>query len=94
MGTINVIFTAPGRTGSCPSKVMSVARLSSDDGVSEPKRAKVLIQPTLGFSDEDKVRTIQPHNDALVVMLRIGGYDVRLMLVDQGSAIEIMYPNL
>ena len=94
LGTINVIFAAPGRTGSCPSKVMSVARLSSDDGVSEPKRAKVLIQPTLGFSDEDKVRTIQPHNDALVVMLRIGGYDVRLMLVDQGSAIEIMYPNL
>ena len=60
LGTINVIFAAPGRTGSCPSKVMSVARLSSDDGVSEPKRAKVLIQPTLGFSGKDKVGTIQP----------------------------------
>ena len=94
LGTINVIFAAPGRTGSCPSKVMSVARLSSDDGVSEPKRAKVLIQPTLGFSDEDKVGTIQPHDDALVVTLKIGGYDVRLVLVDQGSAVEIMYPDL
>ena len=58
--TINVIFAALGRTGSCPSREMSVARLSSDEGVSESKRAKMLIQPTLGFSDEDKAGTIQP----------------------------------
>ena len=54
----------------------------------------MLIQPTLGFSDEDKVETIQPHDDTLVVTLKIGGYDVRRVLVDQGSAVEIMYPNL
>ena len=52
------------------------------------------MQPILGFSDEDKVRTIQLHNDALVVTLRIGGYDVKRVLVDQGSAVEIMYPDL
>ena len=61
---------------------MSVARLSSNEGVSELKRAKVLIQPTLGFSNEDKAGTIQPHDDALVVTLRIGGYDMRQVLVD------------
>ena len=71
-----------------------MARLSSDEGSSEPKRAKILTQPTLGFSDEDKAGTIQPHDDALVVTLRIGGYDVRRVLVDQGSAVEIMYPDL
>ena len=48
----------------------------------------------LGFSDEDKVETIQPHNDALVVTLKIGGYDVRRVLVDQGSAVEVIYPDL
>ena len=58
LGTINVIFAALGRTKSCPSRVMSVAQLSSDEGVSGPKRAKVLIQPTLGFSNEDKAGTI------------------------------------
>ena len=71
-----------------------MARLSSDKGVLEPKKAKILIQPTLGFSDEDKAGTIQPHDVALVVTLKIGGYDVRQVLVDQGSAIEIMYPDL
>ena len=71
-----------------------MARLSSDEGSSEPKRAKILTQPTLGFSDEDKAGTIQPHDDALVVTLRIWGYDVRRVLMDQGSAIKIMYPDL
>ena len=73
---------------------MSVARLSSKDGILEPKRAKVQIQPTVGFSDKDKAGIIQPHYDALVVTLRIGGYDVRRVLVDQGSAAKIMYPDL
>ena len=52
------------------------------------------IQQALNFSDEDKVGTIQPHDDALVVTLRIGGYDVKRILVDQGSGVEIMYPDL
>ena len=94
LGTINVIFAALGRTGSCSFKVMSVVRLSADEDGSESKRARILTQSTLGFSDEDKAGTIQPHDDALVVTLRIEGYDVRQVLVDQGSAVEIMYLDL
>ena len=30
----------------------------------------------------------------MVVTLRIGGYDVKRVLVDQGSGAEIMYPDL
>ena len=48
----------------------------------------------LGFSDEDKIGTIQPHDDALIVMLRIGGFDVKRVLVNPGSAVEVMYPDL
>ena len=73
LGTINVIFAAPGRTGSCPSKVMSLAHLSSRDTNQEPKRARVEWPLVMGFSDEDKIGTIQPHDDALVITLRIGG---------------------
>ena len=73
---------------------MSVAWLPTEDSNSEPKKAKVEIRPALSFSDEDKIGTIQPHNDALVVTLRIEGYDVKRVLVDQGSGVEIMYPDL
>ena len=38
--------------------------------------------------------TVQPHDDALVVTLQIGGYDVRRVLVDQGSVAKIMYLDL
>ena len=73
LGTINVIFAVPGRTDSCPSRVMFVAWLSTEDNNSEPKRAKIEIQLVLCFLDEDKIGTIQPHDDTLVVTLRIGG---------------------
>ena len=48
----------------------------------------------LSFTDADKLGTIQPHDDALVVTLRIGGYDVKRVMIDQGSAADIMYPDL
>ena len=48
----------------------------------------------LGFLDEVKLGTIQTHDDALVVTLRIGGYDVKRVMIDQGSAVEIIYLDL
>ncbi|XP_065632855.1 uncharacterized protein LOC136068924 [Quercus suber] len=94
LGTINVIFATPRRTRSCPSKVMSVSHCLDKGSSSMPKRARLDTSLVLGFSDEDKRGTIQPHDDALVVTLRIGGYDVRRVMVDEGSAAEMMYPNL
>ena len=73
---------------------MSVARLSSEDTNQDPKRARVERPLVMGFSDEDKIGTIQPHDDALVITLQIWGYDVKRVMVDQGSAAEIMYPDL
>ena len=43
IGTINVIFVALGRTGSQPSKLISIARLQAEDINSTSKRAKVEI---------------------------------------------------
>ena len=94
MGTINVIFDAPGRAGSCLSRVMSVARLSSGDINQDSKRARVELPLVMGFSDEDKIGTIQPHDNALMITLRIRGYDVKKVMVDQVSAAKIMYPDL
>ena len=61
---------------------MSVARLSSKDISREQKRARVERPLIMGFSDENKIGTIQPHDDALVITLRIGGYDMKKVIVN------------
>ena len=71
-----------------------MARLPSDDTCHEPKRVRLKRHPVMGFSDENKIGTIQSHDDALVITLRIRGYDVKRVMVDQGNAAEIMYPDL
>ena len=58
LGTINIIFAALGRTGSCPSRVLSVSRSPAEEYSSMSKRARVDIPLVLDFSDEDKVGTI------------------------------------
>jgi len=58
------------------------------------RKARILKQPIIGFSEEDKLGTIQHHNDALVVTFQIAGFDVKRVMVDQGSGAEIMYPDL
>ena len=94
LGTINVILVALGRTGSRPSRVLSIAQPFIEDLSPNLKRSRVEVRPALSFSNEDKIGALQPHDDALVVTLRIGGYDVKRVLVDQGSSVEIMYPDL
>ncbi|XP_023883671.1 uncharacterized protein LOC111995959 [Quercus suber] len=73
---------------------MSVARLSTEDANQEPKKARLEIQPILGFLDKDKIGTIQPYDDALVVTLRIEEYDVKRVLVDQGIGADDLYKRL
>ena len=79
---INVIFVTPWRIGSFSSRVMSVSCCPDEDSNSMPKRVKTRIPLLLGFSDEDKQGTVQPHDDALVVTLRISVYDMRKVMID------------
>ena len=82
LGIINVIFIASRKIGSQPSRVMSVTQLPTEESNRMPKRARMEARLTLSFSNEDKVGTIQPHDDALVITLRIGGYDVKRVMAD------------
>ena len=73
---------------------MSIAWPGVKDAVPKFKHRKNEARPILSFSIDDKVGTVQPHDDTLVVTLHIEGYDVRRVLVDQGSGAEIMYPDM
>ena len=71
-----------------------MSQLPARESQPEPKRARRNFHLALSFSEEDMDCTIQTHDDALVITLRIGGYDVKRVMVDGGSAAEVMYPDL
>ena len=47
--------------------------------------------PIIGFSEDDARRLHHPHDDALVVSIRVGDYNIHRMLVDNGSLADILY---
>ena len=73
LGTISVILTALGWTGAYPSRAMSIVKPHAEDSILKSKRGRMEVCLALSFSDEDKIGTYQPHDNALVVTLRIGG---------------------
>ncbi|XP_028123905.1 uncharacterized protein LOC114320993 [Camellia sinensis] len=55
------------------------------------KRGKTEEKDVISFSTRDLERIQTPHNDALVVTLRVKKFDVKRILIDQESSVEIMY---
>ena len=47
--------------------------------------------PIIGFSEEDARRLHHPHDDTLVVSVRVGDYNVHRLLVDNGNSADILY---
>ena len=95
MGTINVIFTTLREELHLTSGIMLVSsQVEGPKGKASSKRPRISYQPIIGFSEDDKLGTIQPHGDALLVTLRIVRYDVKRVMIDQGSRVKIMYPDL
>ena len=48
----------------------------------------------LAFDKSNLEGTIQPHDDALVVMARISGFAMKRVMIDQGSGADVMYLDL
>ena len=47
--------------------------------------------PIIGFIEEDARCLHHPHDDALVVSIRVGDYNTHWVLVDNGSSAGILY---
>ncbi|XP_030929917.1 uncharacterized protein LOC115955745 [Quercus lobata] len=77
-----------------PARVLSVAQLPVEESQPVLKRTRMSFRLVLSFSEEDKIGTIQPPDDALLITLRIGDYDVKRVMVDGGSAAKVMYLDL
>ena len=77
-----------------PPRILTV-NLVSDSELEDPTPKKRCWEDEcIGFMGKDLMDTVQPHEDALVVTLQIGGFDVKRVMVDQGSGVEIMYLDL
>ena len=55
-----------------------------------PKMARI-DNPVIRFSEEDARRLHHSHDDAFVVNLRVGDYNMHRVLVDNGSSVDILY---
>ena len=55
-----------------------------------PKMAQVN-NPIIGFSEKDARHLHHPHNNALVVSIRVGDYNTHRVLIDNGSFANILY---
>ena len=57
---------------------------------SVPKMPRI-DNPVIGFSEDDARRLHHPHDDALVVCLQIGDYNMHWVLINNGSSANILY---
>ena len=54
------------------------------------QKKKKVERLTISFGEEDLERTVQPHDDALVVTARISRFLVKWVMIDA----DVMYPDL
>ena len=52
------------------------------------------IDGTIIFPPVDPTRILQPHRDALIMSLEIGDFDVRRILVDLGSSVDLVQASV
>lgn len=60
----------------------------------DPRKGSGRVEIQSIFDKNDLEGMPQVHDDALVATSWIGGFMVKRVMIDQGSGVEIMYPDL
>ena len=90
IGEIKTITGGPSTGGSFKSLRKSYQRQVNSVHSMPPLKQRWTDQDML-FSEEDVRGVKQPHDDPLVIMLMIEGFNTRRVLVDNGSSADIIY---
>ncbi|XP_050280315.1 uncharacterized protein LOC126721304 [Quercus robur] len=90
IGEINTITGGPFSGGSFKSLKKAYQRQVNSVHAVPPSKHRRTYQD-MSFSEGDTIGVKQPHNDPLVIMLNIEGFNTKRILVDNGSSADIIY---
>ncbi|XP_030964630.1 uncharacterized protein LOC115985874 [Quercus lobata] len=92
IGDIRMIVKGTAAAGSSKKARKIYLRMVHSVQITEsvPKMPQIN-KPVIKFSEDDARRLHHPHDDALVVSLQIGDYNMHRFLVDNGSSTDILY---
>ena len=74
--------------------MLTVLPVEGCSGIQLFEKWMKLARELIAFDDDDLEGTIQPDDDALVVITRISGFLVKRVMVDQGNGADVMYTDL
>ncbi|KAK3033968.1 hypothetical protein RJ639_034132 [Escallonia herrerae] len=90
-GTINTISGGIAAGGSSGKARKAYAREVCVTSLPQNKRLKTVPAATITFSDDDSEGIKTPHDDPLVITIKAGNFDVKRVLIDNGSSVEILF---
>ncbi|KAK3003531.1 hypothetical protein RJ639_018380 [Escallonia herrerae] len=90
-GTINTISGGIAAGGSSGKARKAYAREVCVTSQPPNKKLKTVPAATITFSDDDSKGIKTPHNDPLVITIKAGNFDVKRVLIDNGSSTEILF---
>ena len=89
LGVIEVIHAVPGSTAVIRKGVLTVVPIVNYSNEQPHEKKMRFTREPLAFNNNDLEGTIQPHDDALVVMAQIRGFIVKRVMIDQGSGADL-----
>ncbi|KAK3014505.1 hypothetical protein RJ639_009408 [Escallonia herrerae] len=90
-GIINTISGGLAAGGSSGRAQKAYAREVYITSQPPDKKLKTVLVATITFSDKDSKDIQTPHDDPLVITVRAGNFDVKRVLIDNGSSAEILF---
>ncbi|XP_077226391.1 uncharacterized protein LOC143859619 [Tasmannia lanceolata] len=87
-GVINTIMGGPAAGGTSSSTQKAYARRVNAVHTCDKK---MKIENEISFSDTDLNNLILPHDDALVITMLVANWELKKILVDNGSSADILY---
>ncbi|KAK3020180.1 hypothetical protein RJ639_046988 [Escallonia herrerae] len=90
-GIINTISGGLAAGGSSGRARKAYAREVYITSQPPNKKLKTVPVAAITFSDEDSKDIQTPHDDPLVIIVRAGNFDIKRVLIDNGSSAEVLF---